>query len=222
LELEVEHISLSEYWHRFFESKEVIILSKVLEDSTTWLKQDLLLPAAQKLIDLYGMMELQGVTLEIPLSMVGNKTVAVHSRSSQFMNDYRMYLEPLLKRLELLLESGPLSNLLQFYHESHRYSNRWLEEAAEVVSNYCTLQEGPDPNSWIYTGSLFVKAHSESIMTFVGVVFALLCVDIVCSWSRSQKKKTKKEEVPKSSLLRKAKVLPPPRFSHSTGKDPLN
>jgi hypothetical protein len=99
------------------------------------------------------------------------------------------------------------------YQKVHRGAIDWLESVGTVVSSYCILQEGPDTHSWIYTSSLFVKAHSESIITLAGILFALVCIDfaITACLSRSKPVKTKKvSKVSSTSLLRKAKNLPRP------------
>jgi DNA repair exonuclease SbcCD ATPase subunit len=98
------------------------------------------------------------------------------------------------------------------YQKVHRGAIDWLESVGTVISSYCILQEGPDTNSWIYASSLFVKAHSESIIILAGILFALVCIDfaITACLSRSRSQPVKTKQVSSTSLLRKAKNLPRP------------
>lgn len=97
------------------------------------------------------------------------------------------------------------------YKKLHESSVEWLDSFASE------LHEGEDASSssWLHTGSLFVKAHCESIILFAEMIFAFLCIDFAVSsiiswWSNTKMGRRRPlkvinyDNVPSSgSLLRK-------------------
>jgi hypothetical protein len=227
----------SVYWVKIRDSEGIATAWDQLKQFERWIKQDLFpvwQQASSELID--GIKE-EAIRLYDGTSEFIATASEAKAIDSENLRGQKTHQDAVDRLTEIYrgsvatlatLANGPLKEYLRNYKNFHQATVHCLESAAVAMSSYYILQHEGNPSSWIYTCSLFVKAHSGSIVFLAEVLFALILIDFavtsILSWFRysksarpleqaSWKRASLKREPEQPSLKRASVKREPSKFS---------